>query len=49
MTTIPDTPVWETVPQPGRHRWQIDAADVDRGLRRWDEMQGAARDERGAA
>lgn len=47
MTTIPDRPEWETVPQPGRQRWQIDAEDVDRGLWDKDEARDAAREERG--
>jgi len=37
MTTIPDSPEWEAVPQPGQQRWQIDARDIDRGLRFIDE------------
>lgn len=47
MTTIPDRPEWEAVPQPGRQRWQIDAADIDRGLRDIDEARDAAREEAG--
>lgn len=46
MTTIPDHPGWETVPQPGRQRWQIDAEDIDRGLRDTDEGRDETRGER---
>ena len=49
MTTIPATPEWQTIPAPGLTRWQTDARDIDRGMRWHDEMQDAARDERGAA
>lgn len=46
MTTIPDLPEWETAPQPGRQRWQIDAEDVGRGLRFADEGRDETRGER---